>query len=63
MTEIPRHVRKAAVAPDGTIYVLDNPYYTPWSGLIALWGDSPPLTEGWPTEGSGMGRLRRESPH
>jgi hypothetical protein len=42
-----------AVAPDGTIYVSSG------TDLLALWGDAPPLTEGWPTEGGGMGRLRR----
>jgi outer membrane protein assembly factor BamB len=50
----------AAVAPDGTIYVLNNLYSSSSSGLIALWGEAPPLTEGWPTEGGGMGRLRRQ---
>jgi outer membrane protein assembly factor BamB len=52
-----------AVAHDGTIYLF---YRETWGGgqvyLLALWGDSPPLTEGWPTEGGGMGRLRRQQP-
>lgn len=48
-----------AVAPDGTIYVSvvaeagSSDY-----DLLALWHRTPPLTEGWPTEGGGMGRLR-----
>lgn len=42
-----------AVAPDGTIYIAGN------GELFALWGKDAPLSEGWPTEGGGMGRLRR----
>ncbi|NIW35220.1 MAG: PQQ-binding-like beta-propeller repeat protein [Gemmatimonadetes bacterium] len=42
-----------AVAPDGTIYLSED------GDLVALWSRIPPLTEGWPTEGGGMGRLRR----
>jgi hypothetical protein len=45
----------AAVAPDGTVYV-----GTSGTELVALWNRVPPLTEGWPTEGGGMGRLRRQ---
>lgn len=41
-----------AVGVDGTIYVGAG------EELVALWGKAPPLTEGWPTEGGGMGRLR-----
>ncbi len=42
-----------AVASDGTIYVTTDQV------LYALWGQRPPLAEGWPTEGGNMGRLRR----
>jgi hypothetical protein len=43
-----------AVAPDGTICVQSG------EGLVALWGRIPPLKEGWPTEGGGMGRMRSQ---
>ncbi len=43
-----------AVADDGTIYIFAGEY------LVAIPGSSPPVTEGWPTEGGGMGRLRRQ---
>lgn len=43
-----------AVGADGTIYVGAG------EELMALWGKAPPLTEGWPTEGRGMGRLSHE---
>ena len=46
--------RSPAVGADGTIYIGAG------DELLALWGRAPPLTEGWPTEGGGMGRLRRE---
>jgi hypothetical protein len=43
-----------AVADNGTIYVQTL------SGLAALWGDRPPHTNGWPTEGRDMQRQRRQ---
>jgi hypothetical protein len=43
-----------AVAADGAIYVTTD------AELLALWNVVGPLTEGWPTEGGGMGRLRRQ---
>ena len=43
-----------AVASDGTIYTTTN------LELIALWSRVPPLSEGWPTGGGGMGRLRSQ---
>lgn len=48
-----------AVAPDGKIYAV---FEAPSGGseLVALWNRVPPLAEGWPTEGGGMGRLRRQ---
>ena len=45
-----------AVATDGTIYVTIA--VNLGRDLVALWGRSPPLGEGWPTEGGGMGRMR-----
>jgi outer membrane protein assembly factor BamB len=42
-----------AVAPDGTIYVVSTDY------VIALWGNVPPLEEGWPTDGGSMQRQNR----
>jgi hypothetical protein len=47
------HVRGSpAVGADGTIYV------TVGDDLLALWGFTPPMTDGWPTAGGGMGRMR-----
>ena len=43
-----------AVAPEGSIHVQSS------EGLVTLWGRTPPLKEGWPTEGGCMGRLRRQ---
>jgi outer membrane protein assembly factor BamB len=47
-----------AVDTDGTIYVTVLP---PGGGtdLVALWGATPAMAGIWPTEGGGMGRLRR----
>lgn len=42
------------VAGGGTIYAAYD------SGVVALWNDIPPLTQGWPTEGGNMHRQRRQ---
>lgn len=47
------------VAQDGTIYAVFETASSS-SELVALWNRVPPLREGWPTEGGGMGRLRRQ---
>lgn len=47
-----------AVDIDGTIYVTVAPS-SGGTDLVALWGGTPPMAGIWPTEGGGMGRLRR----
>lgn len=49
-----------AVGADGTVYLVRDVGTGVPSELVALWGRVPPLTQGWPTEGGGMGRLRRQ---